>query len=174
MLGNYSAAWVCFSRASLLAPREKEYADAVKLAADKINIAEKNVSVLDYFRPDDYIMTAAVFLAIALVFIALRKKMPLVPLVGAVIFSLLLASFMLFAAWQRAKAYDPSLAMVTARDAALRAVPMAKSGKSAALPEGTILQLKEENNGFVRVESDNVNGWVRKSDLWQIFPWGVF
>ena len=174
MLGNYSAAWVCFSRASLLAPREKEYAGAVKLAADKINIVEKNVSVLDYFRPDDYIMTAAVFLAIALVFIALRKKMPLVPVVGAAIFSLLLASFLLFAALQRAKAYDPSRAMVIAPDAALCAVPMAKSGKSAALPEGTILQLKEENNGFIRVESDNVNGWVRKTDLWQIFPWGVF
>ena len=64
--------------------------------------------------------------------------------------------------------------MVTAKDAQLSSIPADSGGKRTKLAEGTPVDICGESGNFVRVEGENISGWMKKNEVTGIFIYDLF
>lgn len=168
MLKNHTAAYLNFTRASLLAPANPHYRAAAEAAAEKLPAETVNAPwwqrCTDMCRPDQWIFLALTLAALACWGVYLRKRLPGGMTTSAVL--LILAAVMTgAAAAQSMTNYSPDRAIVTEKNALLRSVPASSGGMSATLPEGTELFIMEKSGSYYRVENESLSGWIDKSNV---------
>jgi hypothetical protein len=133
---------------------------------------EMSIVFIHSLRPDEWLLVAALAWAIAGVLLAFRRKLSpnkCIILVGccAIIFVAALGSYI----FEKIDAYSHITAVVTSPDAELRSLPTIASGhKLARLRMGTLVKINESRLGWVRISSDNANGWMLKKKITRIAP----
>jgi hypothetical protein len=173
MQGNYPAAWLAFTRASLLEPLNDDYARAVEKTTARLPDMPQFTNRF-LLTPCGYALLF-LFAGAAIIFPAAfipacRRKFMLWAWLPAVI--------AIFAAVMAVKlhqgAYSPANAVVVRHDAQLSALPVGSGGSRTALPVGSTLLITGESGDFYQVRCGGTGGWVRKHDAERVFPYELF
>lgn len=176
MAGNYPASWIFFTRASLLAPGNRQYASACEKSAEKLPAVPPALPVYwrwaSFMRPDQFLLTAAIAWALTGLVILFRKKISRQLL--TVILTGLTVVMILSLAASFNPAYSGDRAMVIGKEAPLRSIPAAAGGTEVLLPGGTSLVIREQNGDFYRISGENISGWIRTGDVMRIFPYDKY
>ena len=179
--GDLAGALVCFERAHLLAPSDTAITENLNSVRRRLFLpvvnkidgpAEMLIVGSHSLRPDEWLLVAALAWAAAGIFLAFRRKLSrnkLIIFVGSclIIFTAAAAACV----FEKLDAYSNDNAVVTSPDAELRSLPSTSSGsKLARLRMGTVVKIMESRFDWVRIKSDNTNGWMQESRITRIAP----
>ena len=183
--GNLPLARYCFSRAHLLAPRDSETLENLNLVNRKLLQSEEGSTATplelatwcrDRFRPDEYLLIAALAWAALWVAIGCRNHLSkgtfrTTATVAACVLLLALAA----AFSQMRGPYSSTRAVVIGKDLSLRSLPTAASGKiEVTVPGGSSARILDTRDGWVRVEVNGRDGWAPSDRVKSIIPEGLF
>lgn len=183
--GNLPMARYYFSRAHLLAPRDSETLENLNLVNRKLLQSEEGTTgtplelaawCRDRFRPDEYLLIAALAWAVLWVAIGCRNHfskttLRTVETVAACVLLLALAA----AFSQMRGPYSSTRAVVTGKDLSLRSLPTGASGKiEVTVPGGSSARILDTRDGWVRVEVNGRDGWAPSDRVKSIIPEGLF
>ena len=178
MCGNYGKAYICFRRSSLLKPADRRFSGAVTMAESKLSVSLPEhplLKQLGFIRPDIYLFMAVILLALLIFTIAFRSMISRgIITAAAIVFPVFAALCIAAAAVLAETRYDGKKAVVTAKDAQLSSIPADSGGKRTKLAEGTPVDICGESGNFVRVEGENISGWMKKNEVTGIFIYDLF
>ena len=179
-MGELPRALVCYERAVRLAPRNSDIQENLDLARRKLLLREKFrierpsdlvVRVRDILRFDEWILAAAIGLALFLIALGLRPRFRLGWRVTAGLGALLVAGALTAALVQRSALYSGHQAIVVRRNAPVYSLPSETvTTVHSRLKEGREINVEEKRLGWARIRSGSEEGWVRESDILPL--WG--
>lgn len=179
--GDLAGALVCFERAHLLAPCDTAITENLNSVRRRLFLPVVNkidgpakmlITGTHSLRPDEWLLIAALAWAAAGMFLAFRRKLSfnkLIVFVGSclIVFAVAIAACV----FEKLGAYSDDNAVVTSPNAELRSLPSTSSGsKLVRLRMGTVVKVMESRFDWVRIKSDNTNGWMQESHITRIAP----
>lgn len=177
--GDAPKARLYLERAHRLAPRDAETTenlDLVNRALLQPEVGGSDTprkllrSCRDALRPDECLNLALVCAGLALLGLALRRKLGYWP--AALAAALTLAALG-SAASQLADTYRPSRAVVIAKELELRPLPVSGTRIEARIPGGGDATVLERRGDWVRLSVNGRDGWAERSGVEAVFPGGV-
>lgn len=182
MLGEYPAATLAFEQALLLAPADTRIRSAFHDTLSKLPGERKNndgsfggfiTSLRDRVRPDYYLLAGA-FAFFLLGILSLCGRFPgkrIAATLGVLVIVLAVA-----AVWsQSLTTYSPSRARIVTARAELHRLPAASGSVSGIIPGGSEVKITGHNGDWVQIRLANGNGgWVKRSDVMEIIPHGIW
>lgn len=173
---DYAKALWAFELTHLLSPRDHETIDALnvlrrKFYQSQVGSSDTTLAMLastrDWFRPDDYMLVGSILFCAIFVLLIFRNKMSKVHFiaivatlfVGVVCCGVLVRS-------QLNSTYSPNRALVMSEGAMLRTIPSASEEVGARnIAQGTQIFAQDAINGFCAVKVDELNGFMKESDI---------
>ncbi len=177
--GDYALALWAFERAHLLAPRDGEIVDSLNVLRRRFFMAQAGnsnttkellSSARDWFRPDDYMLFAAILVFAAFMLLTFKRR------IGKWQFRAIFGSLWLLTAllitlisWQFATTYNPERAIVISNNARLRAMPSdSESVSSQPVTPGTNVLVVDSRGEYCQVKINGNTGYMKCSDLRKI------
>jgi tetratricopeptide (TPR) repeat protein len=179
--GDFAGALVCFERAHLLSPDDSAITENLNFVRRRLFLPEVNqigsptemlIVACCSLRPDEWILIALLMWSATGVFLAFRRRLSRNKLIIFVGSSLII----MFAAigaciYERTGNYSNKNAVVTVKDAELRTLPSEVSGsKLLRLRLGTVARIMESRFNWVRIQTENLKGWVQEDKITRIVP----
>ncbi len=176
LANNYPLALWAFEQAHLLAPRDHEIVDSLNALRRRFFIPEVGTnsttgalaaSLRDGFRPDEYLLAAAVVVFLVFLLLLFRRKIGKWQLrfsaAGGLLAAALLAGI---AGWQFSTSYRPGMAMVVKNSALLRTLPSDSTNVNGVpLSGGTRVEVEDERDGFAKVRANGQTGYLRADEF---------
>ena len=155
-------------KAHLLAPRDHEIKENLGIVNRKL-LQENGGSsffaeVRDQFRPDDYLLLAAICIAVTILAVVFRQKlgkiaMLWIPSSAVIFFVLVITAYIM----QYNGPYSPDRAVLVGREVQLKTLPADGAGHvEATLAGGTDARIVETRDKWVRILANGKDGWVSK------------
>ncbi|MDD5699249.1 MAG: BatD family protein [Victivallaceae bacterium] len=179
--GDMAGALVCFERAHLLAPYDTAVTENLNFVRRRLFLpevdridgpAEMLVAAGQSLRPDEWLLIAALAWAAAGIFLAFRRRLSRnknIIFIG--IWMIIFAAAAAACIFEQVGVYSNANAVVTSPSAELRSLPSMTSGsKLVRLRLGTVVKVIESRLDWVRIKSDNAEGWLRKDKITRIVP----
>lgn len=173
---DYPTALWAFERAHLLAPRDHETVDSLNAlrrrffipeAGANATTAELAASLRDTFRPDEYMLAAAVLVFMVFLLLLFRRRVGKWQLRFSAAAGFLCAALLAgVAAWQLATSYRTGLAMVVKNTALLRTLPSDSANVNGIpLRGGTRVEVEDARDGFARAVVNGQTGYLRTDEF---------
>ena len=166
--GNLPLARYCLLKAHLLAPRDHEIKGNLDIVNRKLLQEEPQSSfgaeMLNQFRPDDYLLLAAVCIAVAVLAWAFKRELGKIAMLwipAAAIF--LFAAAVTAIIMQHNGAYSPDRGILIGREIPLKTLPADGAGHvEVTLSGGTEARIIETRDKWVRISANGKDGWISK------------
>ena len=179
--GDFAGALVCFERAHLLNPDDSAIMENLNFVRRRLFLPEVNqigsptemlIAAGCSLRPDEWILVALLMWSTAGIFLAFRRRLSRNKLIIFVGSSLIIMFVAIGACvYERTGNYSNKNAVVTVKDADLRTLPSEVSGsKLLRLRLGTVVRIMESRFNWVRIQSENLKGWVQEGKITRIAP----
>ena len=179
--GDFAGALVCFERAHLLSPDDSAITENLNFVRRRLFLSEVNqidsptemlIAAGCSLRPDEWILIAFLMWSVAGILLAFRRRLSRNKLIIFVGSSLIIMFAVIGACiYERTGSYSNKNAVVTSKDAELRTLPSEVSGsKLLRLRLGTVVRIMESRFNWVRIQSENLKGWVHEDKITRIAP----
>ena len=180
--GNLSDALVCYERALRLKPGNSDYLENLNFVRRKLFLPEvyqKKTpiallqSARDSFRPDEWMLIFAAAWFIFFIALILRR-FSMTKIWGTVLTTALIVAVLSLTALlsEKAKVYNPKIAMVVERNVKIHMLPSVDSSKATfILNPGDQVKIKEKINKWLRIRKGKDEGWVLQDSVAKIWPY---
>ena len=180
--GDFPEALVCFERARRLDPSDSDIIENLnyirrKLILPEVNKAQNPLDSIrnfrDGFRPDSWILMAAIAWSLCWISILLRRYLSNRKWISSLaICSLIFAICIIAYLTQINTTYSSKNAIVMKKGIPVYSLPTTTSRKSEFnLRAGSEVQVEEERHNWVRIRDAQSEGWIRSDAVNKLWPY---
>lgn len=180
--GNFPEALVCYERARRLDPADSDIIENLnyirrKLILPEVDKAQNPLDAIrnlrDNFRPDSWMLLAAITWSLCWISILLRRYLSNRKWISSLaICSLLFAVCVISYLTQISTTYSAKNAIVIQKGIPVYSLPTTTSRKSEFnLRAGSEVQIEEERHNWVRIRDTQSEGWIRSDAVKRLWPY---
>lgn len=182
MMGNFPEAALAFERAMLLRPGDSRIRSAYHNTIGKLPGAGRPddgsftgfiTALRDRMRPDQYLLLGS-FCFFVLGIFSLCGGFPGKRSAAALLATVTVLA--VIAAWSQSRTvYSPFRARIISARAQLHRLPAASGSVAAIIPGGSEVKILKQSGDWVQIRlADNSGGWVKRSEVQEIMPHGIW
>jgi tetratricopeptide (TPR) repeat protein len=180
--GNFPEALVCYERARRIDPTDSDIIENLNYIRRKLILPEVDKSqnpldsirnFRDSFRPDSWILMAAIAWSLCWISILLRRYLSHRKWISSLsICSLILALSIFAYITQINTTYSSKNAIVIKKGIPVYSLPTTTSRKSEFnLRAGSEVKIEEERHNWVRIRDEQSEGWIKSDAVKKLWPY---
>ena len=182
-LGNCAKARLYLLRADLLSPGDSEIRANLRFVEEKLHIPPADGSpsqflcaIRDRLRPDNYLLLITIAIFVLALILYWRKILPhTLSLIAAGTAIIVIVLALVAVTTQMEGRYSDKNLILTSSSVEMRSLPAENGGESVCrLSGGGEAELLDTAGQWYHIRANGHEGWVRKSDAEQVFPYGLF